>query len=408
VPGAAPVIDIYVARQPIFQRDGGVTAYELLYRRNGRDNFASGMSPDSMASDVIIHAFLNIGIERITDGQRAFLNFTRDMLLSGVHQLFTPTQVVIELLETVEPDADVMRACEALVSAGYMLALDDFEYNPKFDRLLGLAHIVKVDVLGKTDEELESIAHRLAPHNVRLLAERVETREMQARCAALGFELFQGYFFSKPEILSKRDLTTDELSIVRLLNLLRDPDATDTRVEDAFRADLALSFKLLRTVNSAATGGRGIESIQHAVRLVGRRELHKWLALLLLSSVTAKGGTDRELARMAVVRARLCELLAGARATAGSHFIVGLFSLLDVILRMPMADMLERVDLAEEVRAALLTRDGPLSRPLLLVEAYERAEWQAVERLSTMLELLPASVQGRYVEAVAWANQTVV
>lgn len=400
-------VDVYLARQPIFQRDGTLTAYELLYRGNGQDNFAMGRSADSMASDVIVHAFLNIGVERITDGHRAFLNFTRGMLVSGLHQLFTPAEVVIEMLESVEPDEEVERACERLVAAGYTLALDDFEYHPKFDRLLTLAHIVKVDVLGKSDEQLAEITTRLSPFNVRMLAERVETHAMQARCASLGFELFQGYYFSKPEILSNRDLSADELTIIRLLNLLRDADANDATVEDAFRADLALSYKLLRTANSAAAGGRGIESIQHAVRLVGRRELHKWLALLLLSSVTAKGGTDRELARMAVVRARMCELLAGTRSAVGSHFIVGLFSLLDVILRMPMAEMLKRVDLAMDVQSALLRREGPLSRPLELVEAYERAEWLEVETLAASLEVLPTAVQGRYVEAVAWARSVV-
>jgi c-di-GMP phosphodiesterase len=402
------VVEVFVARQPIFDLDGTVGAYELLYRRNSRDNWAAGTSANTMASDVIIHAFLNVGIERMTDGRRAFVNFTRDMLTMGVHQLFDPRSVVIELLESVTADDEVVSACEGLVRAGYTLALDDFVYDPSYEPLLELAHIVKLDVLDKNETQLKEAVGQIKGHSLRLLAERVETREVRAQCAALGFELFQGYFFSRPEILTKRDLSTDELTIVRLMNLLRDPNTSDLSLEDAFRGNLSLTYKLLRTVNSAALGGRGIESIQHAVRLTGRRELHKWLALLLLSSVSMKGGMDRELALTAVQRARLCEMIgetSGRRALSGALFIVGLFSLLDAIMRIPMADMLDRLDLAPEVRQALLQRSGPLAAPLALVEAYERASWEDVSRLARELAVPANTLPQLYVDSLFWARE---
>jgi EAL and modified HD-GYP domain-containing signal transduction protein len=412
--GASPnapgqsVVDVFVARQPIFDRDGTVGAYELLYRRNSRDNWAEGTSANTMASDVIIHSFLNVGIEKMTDGRRAFVNFTRDMLTMGVHQLFNPKSVVIELLETVEVDDEVVSACQALVRAGYTLALDDFVYSPAFEPLLKIAHIVKLDVLDRTEAQLREVVAQLKGHPVRLLAERVETREVRTQCAALGFELFQGYFFSRPEILTKRDLSADEITIVRLMNLLRDPDTNDAKLEEAFRGNLSLTYKLLRAVNSAASGGRGIESIQHAIRLTGRRELHKWLALLLLSSVSMKGGMDRELAFTAVQRARLCELIAessGQRGSSGALFIVGLFSLLDAIMRIPMADMLDRLDLAPEVVEALLRRSGPFGAPLTLVEAYERGAWDDVSRIAREVGVPANKMPELYVDSLVWARE---
>jgi EAL and modified HD-GYP domain-containing signal transduction protein len=407
---ADAVVDVFVARQPIFDSAGAVSAYELLYRRNSRDNWAAGANADAMASDVIVHSFLNIGMERMTDGRRAFLNFTRDMLTSGVYQLFDPNAVVIELLETVLPEPEVVRACEGLVRAGYTFALDDFVFGEAFRPLLELATIVKLDVLGKSDDELRRLACAMEPYEVTLLAERVETSEVRRQCAELGFELFQGYFFARPEILSRRELSTDQLTIIRLMNVLRDPRSTDTAVEEAFRGDLSLSYKLLRAVNSAAMGGRGIESISHAVRLTGRNELHKWMALLLLSSVTAQGGTDAERARIAVQRARFCELLAsasGKSAAAGASFMVGLFSLLDAILQVPMSDLLDRLDLATEVRDALLNRSGPLSDALVLAEAYEHAEWERVTTLGTAMAVQPADVPGIYLESLTWSRERV-
>jgi len=405
--GGDPVIEVFIARQPIFDGGGRVIAYELLYRRNSAENWADGVAATTMASDVIVHTFLNIGVEKLTGGTRAFLNFTREMLLTRVFSLFDPRQVVIELLESVVPDEEVVAACEALVQDGYTLALDDFVYDPAYDRLLDLAEIVKLDVLNKTPAEISAMASRVAPFNVRLVAERVETGEVRDTCCALGFEFFQGYFFARPEILTRHDIPADQLRILKLMNLLRDPKTTDHTLETEFRGDLSLSFKLLRTVNSAALGGRGISSIRHAVRLTGREELHKWLALVLVSSVASRGGVDTELVMVAIQRARMCELIAGATGhghTTGSLFMVGLFSLLDAIMRSPMTDLLERIDLSSDVRSALLGRDGPLAPPLELVEAYQRGDWDNVGQQASTLGVDAADTVDLYMQSVGWTR----
>jgi EAL and modified HD-GYP domain-containing signal transduction protein len=404
------VVDIFVARQPIFGASGDLMAYELLHRRNPRENWAEGNNPDAMASDVLVHAFLNIGMERMTDGHRAYLNFTREMLTSGVYQLLDPRLVVIELLETVRPDPAVIAACEALVRAGYTFALDDFVFDDAFRPMLELASIVKVDVLDRSDDDLRGVVAQLSEFEASLLAERVETTEVRQRCGALGFELFQGYFFARPEILTKRELSTDQLTIMRLMNVLRDPTSSDLVIEEAFRADVSLSYKLLRTVNSAARGGRGIESIGHAIRLTGRNELHKWMALLLLSSVSVHGGVDAERARVAVQRARFCELLevaAGRPRASAPSFMTGLFSLLDAILMTPMTDLLDRLDLAPEVRDALLQRSGPLQDALSLAEAYEQGSWEEVSSRATRMGVPVEDVPSLYVQSLGWARDRV-
>jgi EAL and modified HD-GYP domain-containing signal transduction protein len=398
---------VCVARQPIFGSDGDVAGYELLYRRTATDTAAGGSDRRVMGADVVVHAFLNIGLDQLTSGRPAFINFTRDMLLARVYTLMPPETVIVELLENVEPDEAVERACEELVDAGYSLALDDFVWGPDYRRLLELATIVKVDVLDQPPAHLDEVAQRVAPYDVRLLAERVETAEVRALCAGLGYELFQGYYYARPDVVVRRALTSDQLTIVQAMNVMRDPRATDNDAEAVFAADLSLSYKLLRMVNSAARGGRDIESIRHAVQLSGRTELSKWLALLLVSSMAARGGANRELLNLAVQRGRMCELLApltGRAPDSGALFLVGLFSLLDAISGMPMAELLEAITLARPVRDALVERTGPYAGPLTLAEAYQQGAWGMVREHASSSGLDATQVGALYVQSLAWTR----
>lgn len=403
----ASAVDVCVARQPIFGPDGDVTGYELLYRRTSTDTAAGNSDRGVMAADVIVHTFINIGLDQLTFGRAAFMNFTRDMLLGRAYTLMPPEGVVVELLEDVEPDEPVVRACEDLVDAGYSLALDDFVWSPRFRRLLELASIVKVDVLNQPPKKLDEVAQRLATYDVKLLAERVETAEVRKTCLGLGYELFQGYYYARPEMVVKRALRSDELAIVQAMNVMRDPQANDAEVEAAFSSDMNLSYKLLRMVNSAARGGSGIESIRHAVRLSGRTELSKWLALLLVSSMAGRGGANREVMQLAVQRGRMCELLAGSTGRdrdSGAMFLVGLFSLLDSISGMPMSDLVKSVALAPALQEALVARTGPYASALRLTEAYEQGAWGEVARDATSSGLDSAQVSALYVQSLAWTR----
>jgi EAL and modified HD-GYP domain-containing signal transduction protein len=332
------------------------------------------------------------------------------MLLDGSARVLDPNSVVIEILENTGYGPDVIEASRALVQDGYRLALDDFVYEPGYDPLLELAHIVKLDVLAHTPEELKRQLDLVRRFKVECLAERVETAEMRKYCASLGFDLFQGYYFARPETVGGRDVPLEQANIIRLLNLLRDPDTSDATLEDIFRSDVKLTYRLLRIVNSAATGSTGITSIGHAVRLLGRAPLHRWMALLLVSSLaTREGGTHDELVEIAMVRARFSELLMealGRRADGATSFVAGLFSLLDALLKISMPELLDRVNLTPELKLALVQRQGPFAPPLRIAEAYEAARWQdvfsEVETLNAPVDDLPEL----YLRAVEWARAT--
>lgn len=399
---------IFVARQPIFELDHGLYGYELLYRRNGEADHADGQH-EHMSADVIASALLGIGLSSLSGDRTAFINFGRDQLLSDSWKLFDPTKVVIELLENVRCDEETIAACQRLVKAGYRLALDDYVHADS-SAFLPLASIVKIDVLGKTREELRAIVAELAGHKVRLLAERVETTEVRDFCAELGCDLFQGFLFSRPETLSKKDVSAGQLAVMRLLNLLQDTKTSDADLEAAFETDVALCYKLLRIVNAAAVGGRGVKSISHAIRMVGRQSLHRWLTVMLVASVGREGSVTHEVALTALTRARLCESVvrvAPAPRNADSAFIVGLLSLLDVLLDMPMETVLSRLELAEDIGRALLEEGGPYAAPLKLVRAYELGEWDQVRNLAIDSGVADALVADLYLDALGWATDSV-
>lgn len=407
-PARVGLHDVFVGRQPIFDQDERLFAYELLYRGGAGSTRADGVSRDQMCRDTVLHTLMSIGLAPLTGGTLAFVNLTREFLLARLYELFDPKTVVVELLETVEPDAEVVAECERLVAAGYTLALDDFVNAPGYEPLLRIAAIIKVDVLGRPEAELRQVVDELRPYGVRLLAERVETAAERDLCRRLGYTLFQGYFYSRPQVVSHRELGVEQTTVIRLMNLIDDASVSDAAVEDAFKGDPSLSYKLLRIANSAAFGGRDVMSIGHAMRMVGRQALYRWLTLLLVSTVAAQSGVARELAVQALARGRLAELVAeraGRKADAGPLFLTGLFSLLDALLRMPMDGVLAPMAIAPEVKAALLTRTGPYAPALALVEAQERGDWGAVAERAAPVGVAAAEVSACYAQALAWAGE---
>ena len=411
---ALDTIDIALARQPIFDREDQLVGYELLYRdgaqaRSATDG-AAGADSTRMSSDTITRTLLGMGLGRVTGGKRAFVNVDRRMLLDGSVRVLDPQQVVLELLESVGCDDETLPACRALVHDGYQLALDDYVHDASFEPLLRLARIVKVDVLGRPEPELRAVLAAVRPFDVSCVAERVETAAVRARCAALGFDLFQGYFYARPEMLAAREVPVQQANLIRLLNVLRDADTSDAEVEAIFRGDLTLTYKLLRIVNSAGTSRGGVDSIGHAIRLLGRAALHRWLSLLLVSSFATASGVRGEVVTTAMVRARFCESVAeaaGRRREGGALFMAGLFSLLDALMRTRMSDVVERLDLSAELRAALLAREGPYAGALRLVEGYETGHWGDVSTAAGALGAPLHELPERYAQAVEWARERV-
>ncbi len=400
-------MNIFVARQPILDRDGKLVGYELLYRTSLEQNWASGADARTMSSDVIIHSVLNMGLERITGGLTAFVNITSDMLVSDLFELLDPSQVVIELLETAVGDQYTVRACERLAAAGYTLALDHFASTEISESISRLAHIVKVDFLAHTPEVIAALARSLEGSGVKLLAEKIESEEAYQLARSLGFEMFQGYFLGYPEILAERNIPLEGLGIIKILSLLRDTNTSDEQIEDALATSPGLSFLLLRIVDPSVRGSVGIQSMAHAIQLLGRDKLQRWLSLLFASSMAPRSELDTERAIRAIARARMCEMIgraSGGGAAGGQLFLVGLVSAFVSLLEMPLSEILSRVDLAPDVRSALLDSHGPYANVLQLVQAYEWAEWEYVPALLAATGMSVRVVTDLYLESLVWAR----
>ncbi len=398
--------DAFVARQPIFDRQHELVGYELLYRPS---ESASGAGPTDdlkMTSVTLVNTVLAIGMEQMTNGTHAWVNFPRELLLEHDFNLLDPSRFTIEMLESVACDDETVAACAALKQKGFTLALDDFVAGAEYAPFLELADVVKIDVMATPEAQIRALVRRLEKTKVKLLAEKVDNAAMYILCRELGFALFQGYYFSKPEIVKRKDLPAEALGIARLMNRLVDGKTHDRELEQEFRGDPGLSYKLLRIVNSAAAGGSGIESIQQAIRLVGRTALHRWLALMFASSTPRKTGVEAELVLSAIERARLCELMAqrcGRNAVAAPLFMTGLLSRFDAILGIPMCELLKSVCVAPEVEAALLREEGPYTPYLTLASSYASGDWVQAIELGSRMGLLDQMPEWT-IEASVWAR----
>lgn len=394
----------FLARQPIFDRKGEVVAYELLYRGGPEEH--AGQRGARATAQVLINTFGTFGIERVTGGKRAFINLTRSLLVSEYATLLPAEQVVLEVLEDVEPDETVVAACRSLVRQGYTLALDDFVFEPRFAALLEVVQIVKVDLTLIPAADLAAQLGLLAPYRCELLAEKVETEAEHHAALDLGFDLFQGYYFARPSLLQQRREPGASLAAMRSMRHV----LTATQLEEvaeAISTDLALSYRLLRLINSAAFGLiQEVSSIRQALALLGLVAVKKWLALIFLTEV----GTTKpvELLRLALTRARMMELLARreGQERAAQAFTVGLFSTLDAFLDRPMEEAIAPLGFPAENAEALLYQRGYLGRLLAIMLAYERADWPAVTAEAAAISLSEEALTAAYVEAVEWSEKT--
>jgi len=389
-----------VGRQPILDRDQRAFGHELLYR-SADGGGPAGVDGDRMTSRVVLDAFLAIGIERVVGNGLAFVNVTREFLLDDDPPPLPRERVVLEILEDAVIDEELIGAVRSWRERGFTIALDDFVYDPRWEPLLPLASVIKVEVPALDEAGLAEHVRRLRRDGVRLLAEKVETRAEFEELRALGFDLFQGYFFARPEVVSGRRLPENRLATVQLLGALQRPDVDLAKVDALVSQDVALSYKLLRCINSAAFAlPRRVESIHRAVVFLGLRALKRLVALAAMAGAEDK---PSELVRIALVRARMCERLCAALPgiDEDSGFTVGLFSTLESLMDAPLAEILDKLPLAEEVSAALLAGEGLLGEVLACVLAYERCDWDHARAAG----LDPAAIGRAYAEAVDWSYQ---
>jgi EAL and modified HD-GYP domain-containing signal transduction protein len=389
--------EVFVARQPIFNRQLDLAGYELLFR-GGAENEALVASAEGATATVVLNALTEFGLERIVGPHLAWINVSREFVLSGLARTL-PAGVGLEILEGQEIDDSLISALRGLKLQGYPLALDDFEYTPKSEPLLELVDVVKLDLLALGREQLAGHVERLKAFDVMLLAEKLETRADHAYCAELGCHLFQGFFYRRPEIVRDRGIATNRQSLLQAVAALQDPHVELGELEHLISRDLALSFRLLRYINSAFFGLRcEVRSIGQALALLGVENLKHWATLSMLASVDDK---PAELTVTALVHARFCEL-AGKRltrrASPGELFTLGLFSVIDALMDAPLIDVLASIPFPENTRRALIAHEGDEGALLECVDALETADFEKAQ------SIVPGAGE-LYLESLAWANE---
>jgi EAL and modified HD-GYP domain-containing signal transduction protein len=391
----------YLGRQPIFDRNGRIFGYELLYRHDDCPH-ARVIDGAQATSQVIINGFWELGLGRVVGRNRAFVNLTRDFLLNPEWLPPPSQQLVLEVMEEVVTDKAVVGALCNLRRAGYTIALDDFTYRPDTRRLLDFANIVKLDVQDLDAPQLDEHYALLRQYPVELLAEKVETPVQFDRCRDMGFDYYQGYFLCKPRVLSGKRLSTSRLRALELMAALQRPELEPQAIENLISQDPGLAFRLLRYINSPAfPATQKIHSIHHAIIYLGEREIRRWANLVILTGLNDKPGA---IILTALVRARMCELLAGRLQVecAECAFMVGLFSVLDAMLDQPLKKVLSALPFAPEIVSALLNGEGQYAPVFDLTLAYERGNWSHLDRQPLARDEIVKS----YLEAVVWAESS--
>lgn len=407
-PGAAPAKTKevkplrYVARQPIVDREEKVFGYELLFR-DGLENAFSGDTDE--ASRATLDRSLLMGLDVLCDGRRAFVNCTRDTLIKGLVTLLPSETTVVEILENVPPDPDVIAACGHLKEAGYMIALDDFVANDPRGPLTEIADIIKVDMQLTTEAQRLDLIRQHGPWRCRMLAEKIETHSDFVRASEHGFVYFQGYFFRRPEMLNTRDMPANQLNYLRMLQEVSRPELDVNSLERLIKAEASVCYRLLRYLNSAVFGLKSeIHSVRHALSMLGEKQVRRWVRLV--AAVGAGHDKTSDLVLAALVRGRFGELLQPVvRHGESDLFLLGLLSLIDAMLELPMSEILERVPLDHETKAVLLGQASILRPVYQLMLAHESGEWDAARQLSESLHLDADEVASYYWRAQQWAHE---
>ncbi|BCG47787.1 D-arabinose-5-phosphate isomerase [Citrifermentans bremense] len=399
----------FLGRQPILDRTQKIVGFELLFR--SAESLQSARFDDvQMASaSVILGALTEFGIQDVLGRHRGFFNVTREMLMSDAVELLPRDRVVIELLETIVVDRDVVERCRALKSLGFTLALDDHVYSAEFHDIYEAVDIVKIDVLETPPAALPEMLERLSPWPFTLLAEKVETAEQYQFCSQLGFHLFQGYYFARPVVLRQNRIDIAKFAMLQLMKQVM-ADTELEEIEETFKQNPGLTYNLLRLVNSVAIGLRvRIKTLRHALMVLGTEQLKRWITLALYAS-NDSNGVHSPLLELAATRGKLMELLALAlkgragRELADQAFMVGILSLIDALFDESMNELVGKLNLVENVKIALLSRQGELGGLLLLAQRLEEADFEGVNEQLEESGLDLDQLLSSQLETIAWSD----
>jgi len=399
-------MDVFLARQPIFDRSNKVIAYELLFR-NGYENFCSNADGDEATLNVIVNSFYIFGIKNITNDKKVFINFTEELIKKEIATLLSSEQVVVEILENIEPTEEIVVACKKLKQKGYTLALDDFVFDEKYMNLIKLIDIIKVDFKITKGYERKKLFELLKINNkIKFLAEKVENKEEYNEAVKMGYTYFQGYYFSKPVVLSRKSICANKNIALKILKLLNKEEFSFCDLEVLIMKDLGLSYKLMKLINSSVYYLRNkVSSIRQAITFLGEIELTKWLYVVLLNDLN--GNNTNELIRVSLQRAKLCESICGMsiyKEKKFSAYMTGLFSVIDAILNCPIKVIINDLCIVDEVRDGLLEEMNHLNTILKLVINYEKGQWENVGIYADIIGIDASKISRAYIESLKWAD----
>jgi EAL and modified HD-GYP domain-containing signal transduction protein len=402
-------MEVYLGRQPILDRRWSLVGYELLFR-SSMLNFCDVTDDVAATSQVIVNAVLGVGLDRLLGGKQAFINFDRTLLLGDWSTLLTPDRVAIEILESVPPDQEVLSACYRIRQQGYVLALDDCSDDERTAAFAPFVDILKVDFQQTSRAAQENIVRRYRKLNIKTIAEKVETEAEFQSALEMGYDYFQGYFFARPTVLQAARIPASQISGLRLVKQVQRAELDLRAIEQLIRHDVSFSYSLLKYVNSAAFHWSArIESVRHALALLGSDEIRKWVWMASLSTL----GHHRPavLMEQVLMRGRFCEAIAcSAKASFGDSdpFLLGMFSLLDAILQRPLRGILDDLNIGLNIRNALLGAadrpDDPLSLVLRIAKAYEVCDWREVDTAARLMRLSSDVLNKCYLESLSWVE----
>ena len=393
--------DIYVGRQPIYNKNLTVFGYELLFR-SGTKNAAAidPFSADGATSTTIINTFLEIGLERLVGNKYAFINLTEQFLLEENSLPISPKQVILEVLEDIPVTPELISAVERLSSKGFIIALDDYIYNPSHKPLVKMVDIIKIDIMQLSKDQIVQHVKKLKEYDIKLLAEKIETIEEYEFCRKLGFDYYQGYFLSKPRIIRSKALPTNKVAVLNLLAVLQNPNSNIDELEEAISFDVSISYRILKLINSSFFSfSHEVDSVKQAIVILGRNQLSSWASMIALSKMDDR---PSEMIHLAMIRGKMCEMLAEKSdlKPLESFFTVGLFSALDILMERDIKTIIAPLPLSDEVENALLKHEGILGEALKCALAYEVADFENI----SFQDLIQDDFFIANVEAVSWAN----
>lgn len=404
-------MEIFVARQPIFDINHKIYGYELLFRKSF-DNHSAESNDDSATADVLVNSFLNFDLGELTNHTFCFINFTENLLLNGTPENFPPSKLVIEILETVYPTEEIISACQKYKALGYKIALDDYQLNIQNKnsfKILPFVDLIKVDFRTTGKQIRKQMLILKDFFSIQFLAEKIETEEEYLEACAEGFDYFQGYYFQKPVVLSRKDIPTFFHNYMLLIEETKKPEPDIDYLTRIIESDLSFSFKLLKLINNHYRRNFKIESIKQAIMILGLKEFRRWLYILSIRDASGqKDPIIENLIHNSLIRGKFCETIAKKiklREEPASYFLTGLFSLIDEILQTPMTTLVKTLPLKDEIIDALLGKENQFYFVLTLIIAIEKTNLDQISKLAEKMNIADKAITESYLEAIKWSNQ---